>query len=686
MDYINREISWLSFNERVLQESMDENVPLSERMRFLGIYSNNMDEFYRVRVANLKRAVDLNDKKVQGFKGTPEQLFEKIRGIVIRQQKDFEKSYARILDLMEQDGIRQFDENTVSVEQKHELQYYFRSSVIHDLVPIMLDRRTPFPRLHDKSNYLAVKMEHDEKRKVRYALIEIPSSIPRFYVFQDKGFIILDDIVRLNLDELFPIFEYDSIEAFAFKFSRDAELNLDDDVAMSFIEKMEKSIRNRRKGEPVRLVFDHRLPEDLLDVLLRNLNLKHGVNTIAGGKYHNFKDFMDFPSFGRKSYVFEDQEPHGHPALENHRSLIKQVQKEDVLLHFPYQRFDHVVDLIREAAIDPKVVSIKINVYRVAKNSQVLNALINAVSNGKEVHVVLELQARFDEENNIHWADRLKEIGARVSHGYEEIKIHSKLLQIKRISEKREQYITFVGTGNFNERSAHVYTDLGLLTADKKIGNEVSQVFQMMEQNLNRHTFRHLIVSPITMRRKILALISQEIRHAHDGKPAGIRIKVNNITDKEIIDKLYEASEAGVKIRIIVRGVCCLVPGLKQKSKNIEAISIVDRYLEHARVLIFENAGKPLYYVTSADLMERNLDKRIEVGIPIRTDSLKEELEAIFTIQWADNVKARIIDKQQNNRYKKSGEIPVQSQQVLMQSYAQKELLNENNGYYKSLE
>lgn len=672
MGYINRELSWLSFNERVLQEALDVNVPLVERMRFLGIYSNNMDEFYRVRVANIKRMITLHNRKVEGFKGTPQELYDEIRRVVIKQQRMFETAYFQILQSLSKDNIHHIDEHSINEEQRREVSEYFRHDIVHDVVPIMLDKKTPFPRLRDQAIYLAVRMEWDSKRKLRYALLEIPSSIPRFYILkgaEKRDFILVDDIVRLHLDELFPIFSFDAIEAFTFKFTRDAELNLDDDVSMSLIEKMEKSIKQRKKGEPVRLVYDHRMPEDLLVLLLKHLNLKMGVNTIPGGKYHNFKDFMKFPDFGNPAYLFPKLHAAPHPQLEGQRSLIKQIMKKDVLLHFPYQRFDYVVDLLREAAIDPKVTSIKINVYRVANRSQVMNALINAVSNGKEVTVVLELQARFDEENNLYWAERLKDYGAKVLYGYQGMKIHSKLIQIRRFSEKKEQLITYVGTGNFNERTAQVYTDLGLLTVDRRIATEVQHVFNMMEQSLHHHAFRHLLVSPVNARRKLIQLIQNEIKTAQKGGEAKIQLKMNNLVDAKMIDKLYEASNAGVKVELIIRGVCCLITHLKNKSQHIRAISIVDRHLEHARFMIFHNGGDPLYFICSGDWMERNLDKRIEVGAPIFDADIREEIQTIFDIQWNDTVKARILDKHQRNRYKKPEGDPVHSQQALWAYY-----------------
>jgi polyphosphate kinase len=681
MGYINRELSWLSFNERVLQEALDPAVPVIERMHFLGIYSNNMDEFYRVRVANVKRMIKVNDKKVDGYHGSPQDLYEEIRNVVIRQQRMFEKAYDSILKELADDEIHLMDEHQVDDAQREELRSYFRHEVVHNVVPIILDKKTPFPRLRDKAIYLAVRMEWDNRRKARYALIEIPSTLPRFYTLSKDGakcIVLLDDIVRLNLAELFPIFTFDSISAYTFKFTRDAELNLDDDVSMSFIEKMEKSIRQRKKGEPVRFVYDHRMPEDLLEILLKNLGLKDGVNTIAGGKYHNFKDFRDFPDFGRKDYRFESQPPREHPQLAGAKSLIREVLKKDVLLHYPFQRFDHVVDLLREAAIDPKVTSIRINVYRVARDSQVMNALINAVANGKEVIVVLELQARFDEENNLYWADRLKDYGARVLYGFEGLKIHSKLIQIRRVTDKKEQLISYIGTGNFNEKTSRIYTDLGLLTANRKLGLEVSHVFEMMEQAIQSYTFRQLMVSPLNMRKRLLSLIQNEIRNAQGGKPAKIQLKINNLVDRTMINKLNEAAKAGVKVEMIVRGVCCLVPRHSKKDSP-EAISIVDRYLEHSRFMIFQNGDEPLYFISSADWMERNLDKRIEVGVPVYDADIQQELSYIFSLYWSDTVKARILDKHQKNKYRKTGDIHVHAQKELMEHYRHLESQAANN-------
>ena len=670
---INRELSWLSFNERVLQEALDEKVPLIERMRFLGIYSNNMDEFFRVRVANLRRLSLVNKKNVDGFDGNSLELYNQVRKIVLKQQLKFEIAYKTIVDELAKEGIFHLDEKSINEEQLKELSNYFHTSLKHFILPIILDKKTPFPRLKDYSIYLAVKMTNPKGERIRYALIQVPTEFPRFYRIagaDGKEYVILlDDIIRLHLKSIFSIFTFNKIEAFTFKFTRDADLNLDDDLTISLIEKIEKSIKNRKKGIPVRFVYDERMPKDLLDHLLKSLNLKFGINTIPGGKYHNFKDFMSFPDFERPHFIYPKQVPVQHPAIEKYNGILKAILQEDVLLHFPYQRFDYIVDLLREAAIDPKVKSIKINVYRVASNSQVMNALLAAVYNGKEVDIVFELQARFDEQNNLYWAEKLKEAGAKIIYGVQNLKVHSKLLQISRGVGAQEKLITYIGTGNFNEKTSKIYGDIALLTSDQTISREVKRVFRLMENNLERGIFKHLMVSPFNTRRKFNALIETEIKNAKNNLPARIRIKLNNLTDQRMISKLYDASRAGVKIEMIIRGICCLVPGIKNQSENITVISIVDRYLEHARFMIFENNGNPVYFISSADWMERNLDKRIEVGTPIFSKAIQQELDLIFNFQWRGSVKSRLIDKNLKNTYRKSEGMPFHAQAELYKHY-----------------
>ena len=671
MNIINRELSWLSFNERVLQESMDPTVPLTERMRFLGIYSNNMDEFFRVRVANLKRLSVLKKQKVEGFNGDAEELYKEIRKVVMKQQLKFENAFSLIQAEFEKDQIFMINEQEVNKDQLLILKNYYNEHLKHVVFPIILDKKNALPKLRDYAIYLAVKIV-EKKEKTRFALIQIPGEYSRF--FQLKGenridYILIDDIIRLQLKEIFSIFEPVEISAYTFKFTRDAELDLDDDLSLSFFEKIEKSLKQRRKGDPVRFVYDSKMPKDLLNFLLKSLDLTIGNNTIPGGRYHNFKDFMSFPDFGMAKYRFQVQPPQAHPAFSKGKSHIDVVLEKDVLLHFPYQKFDHVVDLLREAALDPRVKDIKINIYRVAKNSEVMNALLASVFNGKQVTVIFELQARFDEENNLWWSNRLKEFGANVIYGVPNLKVHSKLLQIRRVKDGKDQFITYVGTGNFNEKTATIYSDLAVLSSERELSLEVSKIFKLLENNLERNIFRNLLVSPFNTRRKLFALIDKEIALAKAKKPAIIKIKINNLTDVKMIDKLYAAGKAGVKIELIVRGICCLKPGVKGLSENITAISLVDRYLEHARFFIFENNGDPVHIITSADWMERNLDQRIEVGMTVKDAAIKAELDRIFDFQWRGSVKARNISADLKNRYNERNLPPFHAQRELYLSY-----------------
>jgi polyphosphate kinase len=660
MEIINRELSWLAFNHRVLQEAMDERVPLIERIRFLGIYSNNLDEFFRVRVANLRRMILVKDNEIEGYKGGPDKLYKEIRKTVLKHQTQFEATYQNIIQELTKHKIYLLDENQLIESLQEEINHFFHDQLKHDILPIMLHKNEPFPKLIDASIYLAVKI-HVSPLKTQFALLQIPSNYSRFYQMKDKNndyVILLDDIIRANIDAIFSVFKYQKIEAYTFKFTRDAELNLDDDLTLSFIEKIEKSLKQRKVGQAVRLVYDEHMPVDLLAFLLNGLNLKLGENTIPGGKYHNFKDFMSFPSFGKNKLCYAKQTPQIHAELENKRSLLKVIEQKDVLLHFPYQKFEYVIDLIREAAIDPKVKSIKINIYRVARNSKIMNALMSAVLNGKAVTVFFELRARFDEENNLYWAEKLKENGAKVIYGISELKVHSKLLQIiaRGTTASKEKFYTYIGTGNFNEKTSLIYSDLALITSNVELGREVQKVFRILENKIQNGVFKHLLVSPFNTRKTILHLIDQEIKNAKKGKEAFIKIKLNNFTDAKIINKLMEASNEGVKIEMIIRGISCLSPKKKGR-KSIEIISIVDRYLEHARFMIFANAGKPKYYITSADWMERNLDKRIEVATPILDPSVQKEIDLIFDFQWKGSVKSRLIDKSLKNEYRKLDEI-----------------------------
>ena len=652
MELFNRELSWLAFNERVLQEALDSSNPLIERVRFLGIYSNNLDEFFRVRVATVKRLAAIGASKVEGYSGGAKKLLTEIKKEVLKQQQLFELAFQAILNELKINGILQANEVNLRPHEQKYISEFFQEKIRPKIAPIILSDKLPFPRLNDDSIYLAVKMVEYEKQKVRYAIIEIPSNENRFlvlpkYTNEMHKVILIDDIIRYNLKDIFYIFNFDTIDAYTFKITRDAELDFDDDISQSFLDKMKKSVDLRKVGVPVRMVYDASIAIDLLNYLIDKLDLVVGENIIPGGRYHNFKDFMAFPDFGKKDLVFPTLKALKHPAFKgDEKSVIKTVLQQDVLLTYPFQRFQYIVDLLQEAAMDPKVQSIKINLYRVAKNSQIIQSLISATQNGKKVTVVIELLARFDEQNNINWAKYLEENGVQVIFGVPGLKVHSKLILIKRKSGTKIQSIAHIGTGNFHEKTAEIYTDHGLLTADSTITKEVDKVFKILKSNIDRSLFRDLIVSPFSSRRKFSALIETEIKNAKAGEEAYIKLKINNLVDSKLIKKLYEAANAGVQLQLIVRGICAIKP-----ADNITIRSIVGRFLEHTRVLIFANAGRSRVFISSADWMERNIDKRIEVTCPIKDKEIKKDLEKIFEFYWSDNVKARVVDAQQKNKY-----------------------------------
>lgn len=677
--YNNRELSWLAFNERVLQEAMDPSVPLVERFRFLGIFSNNRDEFFRVRVATVKRLMKV-DKKVLRITGeSPKEILDKIQKRVIKQERTFENIYTQLLKELENNNIFFINEKQILPEQENFIREYFRNEVMPALAPIMLDSAPSFPYLKDKSIYLIIKMKEAQRRKPKYALLEIPSDrLSRFLVLPKKReentyIILLDDVIRFCLKDLFPFIPFDGIEAYTIKLTRDAELDFDQDISQSLVEKISKSLKRRKRGSPVRLVYDAEIAPDILLYVSRKLNITKEDNPIAGGRYHNFKDFIDFPKVGTKDLRYALPKPLRHWSHGIHESIFDVLKKQDMLLSYPYQTFYHIVDCLREASIDPKVKAIKITLYRVAKNSNVMNALINAIKNGKQVTVVLELQARFDEENNIYWANQLEEEGAKVIYGVPGLKVHSKLFLISRQEKKKLANYVHIGTGNFNESTARIYSDNSLLTHDRRITEEVLKTFKFYENNLKKEKYKNLLVAPFFMRKGLEKLINTEIQNAKEGKPAEIFIKLNNLADEEMISKLYEANNAGVRIRLIIRGICVLIPGVKGMSENIQVISIVDKFLEHSRVLIFYNGGDEKYFISSADWMSRNLDRRSEVAVPIYDKLIQRELRTMLDLQWADNTKARIINRKQGNRYKKqrADEVILKAQEELYKYYKQ---------------
>jgi polyphosphate kinase len=657
-EIINRDISWLSFNERVLQEAIDPDVPLLERIKFLGIFSNNRDEFFRVRVATIKRMINIRKRATQITGDDPTVLLHKIQKIVIKQQKKFEETYREILKELEKEKIFIITETQLSDDKKAFVKSYFSETVRPNLVPIMLDKKDSFPYLKDKATYLIIKLTSTkEEEKSKFALLEVPSDvISRFLVLPEKDGVIsvmlLDDVIRLHLKDIFSIFPSKKIEAYNIKLTRDAELDIDVDINESLIDKISNSIKKRKKADAVRFVYDQTIDEETFSFLKKKLKLSLEDNLIPGGRYHNFKNFMDFPHVGGQHLRYQPLPPVEHPDFIGKKSIFSLVGKKDVLIAYPYQTINHIIDFLREAAIDPNVISIKINIYRAAKNSKIVNALMNAVKNGKNVTVVIELEARFDEENNIKWAKKLQEENVKVIFGVGGLKVHSKLFLITRKENNTLVNYAHIGTGNFHEGTAKVYTDHTLLTSDKRITNDVVKIFDFFEWNYKTSVYRHLIVSPFYMRSKFYSLINNEIRFAKQGKPASFTAKLNSLSDPEMTKKIYEASKAGVKITLIVRGICSVIPGIKGLSENIEAYSLVDRFLEHTRIYIFNNGGNPLHYIASADWMTRNLDKRTEVACPIYDKNLQKELNTYIEIQKKGNVKVRLLNAKPDNKYK----------------------------------
>ncbi len=667
--FISREISWLYFNERVLQEASDLNNPLNERIKFLGIFSNNLDEFFRVRVATLNRMLDLKDKDSIYDDFSPKKILKEINNIVSEQQQKFNAIYKDILKKLELNNIYIINEKQLNETQGEYVKKYFREKVRPNLFPIMMSNLDNTDSLKDTAIYLAVHMQKkDGSIKENYALMKVPSvSVSRFLVLpkaeEKKYIILLDDVIRYCLEDIFLMFDFDILRAYTIKFTRDAELDLDNDVSKSYIELITEGLKQRKLGRPVRFIYDKDIPADLLKLLSKKFNISSKENHIAGDRYHNFKDFISFPNLGSKDFEFVPTPPLPHKSLANAKSIFAAIRQKDIMLHYPYHSFQYIIDLLREASIDPLVKSIKMTIYRLARNSNVINALINAARNGKSVTVYLELQARFDEKANLFWSEKLQEEGVTIINGIPGLKVHCKLLLIKRKEGNAINYYTNVATGNFNEDTAKIYADDSLLTANEKIGVEAEKVFAMFESKFKPFRFSTLIVSPFSQRNYFIRMINNEIANAKAGKKARIIIKLNNLVDQAIIKKLYQASDAGVKIRLIIRGICVLKPHIKGLSDNIRAISIVDKFLEHSRLFYFYNNGKEDLFISSADWMTRNFDYRIEVGCPINDKDIKNELLKMLEIQMNDNTKARNISADNKNEYKKTdSELQVRSQ------------------------
>lgn len=655
--YIEKELSWLSFNERVLQEAADKNVPLIERIRFLGIFSNNLDEFYKVRFADVKRRILISQES--GRKDNAKELLAKMQKKAAELDTEFNDLYSELLLEMARRRIFLVNETQLSEHQQSWVHKYFRNEVLPHITPLMMTEDIDVLQfLKDEYAYLTVELKKADQ-ETQYALLEIPTDqLPRFIMVpEEKGkrrktIILLDNIIRYCLDDIFRgFFEYDELACYSMKMTRDAEYDLGYEVEHSLLEQMSEGVAQRLTAMPVRFVYEKEMPKEMLTFLCDTLKISNYDSLLPGSRYHNFKDFIGFPNVGR-DYLENKPLPPLHSAdFENYNNSFDAIREKDILLYYPYHTFNHITELVRQASFDPKVRSIKINIYRVAKNSKLMNSLIDAVHSGKEVTVVVELQARFDEEANIEWSKVLTDAGVHVIFGAPGLKIHSKLLLISRREGDDIVRYAHVGTGNFHEKTARIYTDFSLLTANPEITDEVRSVFGYIENPYRPVRFDHLIVSPRNSRKQLYRLIDNEIIHAKEGKPASLTLKVNNLVDKGLINKLYGASAAGVKIRMIIRGMCSLVPGVKGISDNIEIISIVDRFLEHPRVIITENGGDPQVYISSADWMTRNIDHRIEVAVPIKEERLKKRIMDIIAIHFTDTVKARRIDKEMSNAY-----------------------------------
>ena len=672
---IPRDISWLSFNERVLQEASDPTVPLSERIKFLAIHSSNLKEFYRVRVAALKRMVALKGKKVNFyFEEQPEWILDRIQTLVLRQQSQFSLIWQGIVQEMAAQKVFIKEPHQLSARQKAFVREYFDSEVESSVIPLLIEDLPALPYLRDKSQYLGIVMhKKNDPLDHKYALIEVPTdNVGRFIILpskaSEKHVILLEDIIRVNLPHIFSFFEYDQFEAYTFNVTKDAEFDIDNDISTTLVQQIRKGLKNRRKGKAVRFSYDKQMHAGLLQYLIQQLNLTQKDNILPGERIHNFRDFISFPPLFQKENS-RNLTPFIHPALQGQRRVTDVILKKDLLLSFPYNSYTSVIDLLRESAMDPDVASIQITAYRLASNSKIINALINAVRNGKDVTVMIELRARFNEQDNLEWKEKLEDEGVKTLIGIPDKKVHAKMCRItKRVGKKLLSY-GFIATGNLNEKTARIYGDYYLLTANTGIMNDIGHLFSYLEQPIERnehhlHACKHLLVAPTNMRDHFVKCIDQEIAAAKAGKKSGITLKLNSLSDTVLVDKLYEAAHAGVPIKMIIRSILCAYTEYKKFKKNMFAISIVDEYLEHARVIIFHNHGKHDTYISSADWMVRNLQHRLEVAVKITDPQIKKILRDILNIQLSDNVKARILDGSMENKYieRASGKKELRSQ------------------------
>lgn len=668
-----REISWLSFNARVLQEANDTTLPVKERIRFLGIHSNNSDEFFRVRVAVLKKMIQAAEKRKKLNLGkNPQKMLDKIHRIVMKQQNEFNRTWNVLVKELEKEKVYLVDDKQLNPEQEQFVRDYFDQDVSSYIVPLFIEKN-PMPPVKDTHIFLGVMMQKSEEDgDQRFAIIEIPTKIHGRFVALPSAtgtqtFILVEDLIRFNLPRIFAHLGYTYFEAHMFKITRDAEIDIDNDVSTSFIQKIQKGLTNRRKAKPIRFLYEKEMNAHLLEFLVRKLNITSKDSIIPGGHIRNFRDFMDFPGTLKGSH---HPQPFKHPAFAKSHRITDVVMKQDVMLNVPYHSFNAIVDLLREAAMDAEVKSIKITAYRLAAESRVCNALINAARNGKDVHVMLELQAYSDEEANLNWKSRLEDEGVKVYLGIPNMKVHAKICVIeKMVGEKKDLY-GFVGTGNLNEKTAMVYTDQFLLTSDRNIMGDIEKVFIAIENPITKWNLlnqcKNLLISPTTMRKKLIGLINREIKHVKAGKKGKIILNLNSLSDEKLIKKLTKACEAGVELQMIVRGIFCFNVDKCPSKYPVTAISIVDEYLEHGRIFYFHNDGKKDIYISSADWMERNLDHRVEVAVPVKDVNIKEELLDMLKIRLSDNVKARKLDGKLLNEFVSGdGKNRVRSQEAI---------------------
>ena len=675
--YINREISWLEFNERVLQEADDTNVPLIERVRFLGIFSNNLDEFYRVRYATVKRIAVSNDSGKTIYKDvTAKNLLKEISTKAIKLQEQSFKILSKVVIELEREKIFFVNENTMMKYQKKFISSYFSDIISPSLGIIVLDKIKKMPKFEDNLSFILVKMKN-KYDQFQHAILHFPKNLKRFIQLpsnDDNDYVVMiDDIIRYYLKKIFKIFRPKQISAHMIKISRDAELEFDDDISKSYLEKISESLLDRYSGHPVRFVYDSEMSKETLDFIISKMSIDvENDSIVPGGKYHNRSDYMNFPSLGRKKLIYDDLIPLKISGLNLNKGMFKKIAEKDFLLHTPYQKFLYIINFLIEASIDPKVKKIFITIYRLSKLSKVASALINAARNGKKVFVLIELQARFDESANIKYAKEMQSHGIKISYGSQNLKVHSKICVVERKQENGIDKYGFISTGNLNESTAKVYTDMTLFTSDNQILDEVKSVFNFFDANYKKYNFKNLFISPINTATRLKKLIKNEIKNAKKGEPAWIKIKINNITNRNMIKALYDASRNGVKIELIVRGVCCLIPGIKKMSESIKGISIVDRFLEHTRFMIFCDGGNNKTYISSADWMTRNLDNRVEVTCPIFDKEIKDEIMDVFKIYWNDNVKSRFINSPKINSYKKNKNPVYRSQSEVYKYYQEK--------------